>query len=56
MDGQVIEGIRHRLYENVFAVQFHPEVSALYTEGKKLKFAPTDSPKIFLRNTFARGS
>ena len=47
MDGQVIEGIRHRLYENVFAVQFHPEVSALYTEGKKLKFAPTDSPKSF---------
>jgi len=47
MDGQVIEGIRHRLYENVFAVQFHPEVSALYTEGKKLKFAPTDSPRSF---------
>ncbi|MDD2304894.1 MAG: gamma-glutamyl-gamma-aminobutyrate hydrolase family protein [Prolixibacteraceae bacterium] len=47
MDGQVIEGIRHRLYENVFAVQFHPEVSALYTEGKKLKFTPTDSPRSF---------
>ncbi|BBE16658.1 glutamine amidotransferase, class I [Aquipluma nitroreducens] len=47
MDGQVIEGIRHRLYENVFAVQFHPEVSALYTEDKKLKFAPTDSPRSF---------
>lgn len=47
MDGQVIEGIQHRLYENVFAVQFHPEVSALYKEGKKLKFAPTDSPKSY---------
>ncbi len=47
LDGHVIEGIRHRLYENVFAVQFHPEVSALYTEGKKLKFAPTDSPRSF---------
>ena len=47
LDGHVIEGIRHRLYENVFAVQFHPEVSALYKEGKKLKFAPTDSPRSF---------
>jgi len=47
MDQQVIEGIQHRLYENVFAVQFHPEVPALYKEGKKMKFAPTDSPKSF---------
>jgi len=47
MDGQVIEGIQHRLYQNVFAVQFHPEVPALYKEGKKLKFAPTDSPKSY---------
>lgn len=47
MDGQVIEGIQHRLYNNVFAVQFHPEVPSLYHEGKKLKFAPTDSPKSY---------
>jgi putative glutamine amidotransferase len=47
MDGQVIEGIQHRLYPNVFAVQFHPEVPALYKEGKKLKFAPTDTPKSY---------
>jgi len=47
MDGQVIEGIQHRLYENVFAVQFHPEVPELYKEGQKLKFAPTDSLKSF---------
>jgi putative glutamine amidotransferase len=46
-DEKVIEGIQHRLYENVFAVQFHPEVPALYKEGKKMKFAPTDSPKSF---------
>jgi putative glutamine amidotransferase len=46
-DGQVIEGIQHRLYENVFAVQFHPEVPELYREGKKQKFAPTDSLKSF---------
>lgn len=47
MDGQVIEGIQHRLYPNVFAVQFHPEVPALYKEGKKLKFAPEDTPKSY---------
>ena len=47
IDGQVIEGIQHRLFENVFAVQFHPEVPDLYKEGKKLKFAPTDSPKSY---------
>jgi putative glutamine amidotransferase len=45
MDGQVIEGIHHRIFPNVFAVQFHPEVPALYTEGKKLKFSPEDTPK-----------
>lgn len=47
MDGQVIEGIHHRIYPNVFAVQFHPEVPALYQEGKKLKFAPDDNPKSY---------
>ena len=47
MDDQVIEGIQHRLYPNVFAVQFHPEVPALYKEGKKLKFAPEDTPKSY---------
>ena len=50
MDGQVIEGIQHRLYPNVFAVQFHPEVPELYTEGKKQKFSPTDLPKSFFEN------
>lgn len=47
MDGNVIEGVQHRLYPNVFAVQFHPEVTALYKEGKKWKFTPTDTPKSF---------
>ncbi len=46
-DSKVIEGIHHRLYGNVFAVQFHPEVPALYKEGKKLKFAPEDTPKSY---------
>jgi len=47
LDGDVIEAIQHRLYENVFAVQFHPEVPDLYKEGAKKKFAPTDTPKSF---------
>lgn len=50
MDGQIIEGIQHRLYPNVFAVQFHPEVPALYEQGEKLKFAPTDQPKSYYDN------
>jgi putative glutamine amidotransferase len=47
MDNDVIEGIHHRLYPNVFAVQFHPEVPSLYKEGKKLKFAPEDTPRSY---------
>jgi putative glutamine amidotransferase len=47
MDDQVIEGIQHRLYPNVFAVQFHPEVPYLYHEGEKLKFAPEDTPRSY---------
>lgn len=47
LDGQVIEGIQHRIYPNVFAVQFHPEVPALYKDGKKLKFMPTSTPASF---------
>jgi putative glutamine amidotransferase len=47
MDGQVIEGIHHRIYHNVFAVQFHPEVPDLYQEGKKLKYMPGDVPKSY---------
>ncbi len=47
MDGEIIEGIQHRLFPNVFAVQFHPEVPALYSEGKKLKFTPEDLPKSY---------
>lgn len=47
LDGDVIEGIQHRIYENVFAVQFHPEVPDLYKEGVKKKFALTDTPKSF---------
>jgi len=44
-DGKVIEGIRHLKYPNVFSVQFHPEVSALYEDRAKVKFAPEDTPQ-----------
>lgn len=47
MDRKVIEAIQHRLYPNVFAVQFHPEVPDLYQQGEKLKFSPTDIPQSF---------
>ncbi|MDX9774154.1 MAG: gamma-glutamyl-gamma-aminobutyrate hydrolase family protein [Bacteroidales bacterium] len=43
-DGKVIEGIVHIKYPNVFSVQFHPEVSALYEDRAKVKFAPEDEP------------
>lgn len=41
-DGKVIEGIAHIKYPNVFSVQFHPEVSALYEDRAKVRFAPED--------------
>lgn len=44
-DGKVIEGIRHLKYPHVFSVQFHPEVSALYEDRTKIKFAPEDTPQ-----------
>lgn len=46
-DKKVIEGIRHKEYKNVFAVQFHPEVPALYENRKALKFKPSDKPKTY---------
>ncbi len=43
-DGKIIEGIAHKKYPNVFSVQFHPEVSALYEDRALVKFAPDDTP------------
>ncbi|HPF51737.1 MAG TPA: gamma-glutamyl-gamma-aminobutyrate hydrolase family protein [Draconibacterium sp.] len=43
-DGKIIEGLVHSKYINVFAVQFHPEVSALYEDMFVRKFAPDDQP------------
>lgn len=44
MDGKVVEGIAHVSYPNVFSVQFHPEVSALYEDRALVRFAPDDKP------------
>ncbi len=43
-DGKIIEGIVHKRYPNVFSVQFHPEVSALYEDRALVRFAPDDTP------------
>jgi len=39
-DGKVIEGIAHTRFPNVFAVQFHPEVSALYENMEPARLEP----------------
>lgn len=46
-DGKIIEGIAHSKYPSVFAVQFHPEVPALYENRAVRKFAPTDEPRTY---------
>ncbi|MBN2773805.1 MAG: hypothetical protein JXR31_06120, partial [Prolixibacteraceae bacterium] len=47
MDGKIIEGLVHSRYPNVFAVQFHPEVAALYKDLYKRKFHPDDKPMTY---------
>jgi len=43
LDGKIVEIIAHKIYRNVFGVQFHPEVAALYQKnGKKMKWTPDD--------------
>jgi len=46
-DGKIIEGLAHSKYINVFAVQFHPEVAALYEDMDLLKFVPDDEPRTY---------
>ncbi len=48
-DGKVVEGLAHSVYKNVFAVQFHPEVSALYEDMFLRKFAAEDQPMSYHR-------
>ena len=44
-DGKIVEGISHKTFPNVFAVQFHPENPALYEDRQSLKFSPADKPQ-----------
>ena len=46
-DGKIVEGLAHKKYPNVFAVQFHPEVPGLYEDQKLLKFNPEDQPMTY---------
>lgn len=46
-DGKIVEGLAHNKYPNVFAVQFHPEVPALYENMYVRKFHPEDSPQSY---------
>lgn len=46
-DGKIVEGLIHSQYKNVFAVQFHPEVAALYENMSLRKFHPEDAPKSY---------
>jgi len=48
-DGKVVEGVVHKKYPNVFAVQFHPEVPALYENRAEVKFSPEDKPETLHR-------
>lgn len=44
-DRKIVEAFVHSNYPNVFAVQFHPEVPALYEDREALKFAPGDDAR-----------
>jgi len=48
-DGKVIEAVAHSRFPNVFAVQFHPEVPALYEPREALKFHPDDTPLSYVQ-------
>lgn len=43
-DGKIVEGLAHKTFPNVFAVQFHPEVPGLYEDLYVRKFHPEDQP------------
>jgi len=43
-DGKIVEGMAHNRYPYVFAVQFHPEVPALYENREPRKIFPDDTP------------
>ncbi len=46
-DGKVVEALAHSYYPNVFSVQFHPEIPALYKNREAKKFHPDDEPRTY---------
>jgi putative glutamine amidotransferase len=44
IDEKIIEAIAHNRYPNVFSVQFHPEIPALYEKMQQIKYHPDDTP------------
>jgi len=42
-DSMIIEAVRHAEFQNVFGVQFHPEVNSIYNDTIKLKQLPRQS-------------
>lgn len=46
-DGKIVEGLVHKNYPNVFAVQFHPEVPGLYENMYVRKFHPEDKAQSY---------
>jgi putative glutamine amidotransferase len=46
-DGKIVEGLAHKKYPNVFAVQFHPEVPGLYEDMDLRKFNPEDQAQSY---------
>ena len=48
MDGKIIEAMSHKKYQNVIAVQFHPEKAGLYNPEEKYKITPEDPEPVSL--------
>ena len=42
MDGKIIEGLRHKDFDHVIGVQFHPEALLLYDSTARYRVAPGD--------------
>jgi len=55
LDGQIIEAIQHKKYQNVLGIQFHPEFPILWDPEASFLFSPQDekefTPLETLKNT-----
>lgn len=46
MDGKVIEAIHHKIFRNVYGIQFHTDFSELYDENEIFHIAPNNDYKV----------